>query len=94
MKKMLLGRTYKDRLHGIQGIATHEIRYITGCNRVCLEKLDKDGCIQEFYFDVNMVDLMPQVVATNVEVTPKGVPCTSVQPNGRLTRATNNLCAH
>lgn len=46
-----LGKRYKDDLHGIEGVATCYSRYLTGCDRVCLEYV-KEGEIHELWFDV------------------------------------------
>ena len=51
-----LGRTYTDSLHGISGIATVYSQYITGCNRVCLERVGEDGLIIEYWVDTTRLD--------------------------------------
>jgi len=47
-----LGSRYKDRLHGIEGIATARTKYLEGCDRICLENIDKDETIREYWFDI------------------------------------------
>ena len=48
--KVKLGKTYKDTIHGIEGVATARSEYLTGCNRVCLEFV-KEGEIKTWWFD-------------------------------------------
>ena len=45
-----LGRKYRDNVHGIEGIATASTAYLTGCTRVCLERVH-DGQILTDWFD-------------------------------------------
>lgn len=50
-----LGKKYKDSVHGIEGVATCHSRYITGCDRVCLEY--KSGSdIKEIWVDITRLE--------------------------------------
>jgi len=50
-----LGKKYKDKVTGIEGIATAVTEYEFGCRRIVLEKLGKDEnknqIIMEYTFD-------------------------------------------
>jgi hypothetical protein len=46
-----LGLTYTDAVHGIKGVATCYATHLTGCNRVALEWVDKDGQPKEMWID-------------------------------------------
>ena len=52
---IILGRKYKDKATGIEGVATAITEYQFGCRRVCIEKAGKDSdgnvCIMEYWFD-------------------------------------------
>ena len=50
-----LGTEYEDVITGFRGIATSYVRYITGCDQVCLDPgMDKDGNRgKTYYVDVN-----------------------------------------
>lgn len=50
-----LGKIYKEKIHGIQGVATSHTRYLTGCDRVCLEWL-KDGEVKYHYADISILE--------------------------------------
>jgi len=60
--KIRLGSVYRDKMHGIQGIATARTEYLTGCDRVALETV-KDGEIKTHYFDVSMVEFVKDIDA-------------------------------
>ena len=45
-----LGETYRDKIHGIKGVATAATEYLTGCTRILLEKI-KDDTIVEYWID-------------------------------------------
>ena len=53
--RIKLGHTYKDRIHGIVGIANCDCRYLTGCDRVELQYV-RDGEVKEIWSDATMVD--------------------------------------
>ena len=75
--KVELGARYKCVLHGHIGVAVSEVRFLTGCNRVCLERLDKDGEVKEFWKDVTMVE---KVEAEKVEPKQEDNPPGGPQP--------------
>ena len=47
---VLLGGTYRDRVTGIEGVATARTDYLTACTRVLLEVV-KDGEVKDCWFD-------------------------------------------
>jgi len=53
--KLELGKVYRDSVHGWEGIATSRTEFLTGCDRVCLERM-QDGEIKESYFDVTRIE--------------------------------------
>ncbi len=55
LTKIILGNKYTETTHGRTGKATAICQYITGCARVCLEWLDKDGKVDEVWIDVTQV---------------------------------------
>ena len=50
-KKIKLGEAYTDSITGFTGIAVSMHTYLYGCVRYTLERLDKDGKIQDEWFD-------------------------------------------
>lgn len=43
-----LGRKYKDKITGFEGVATGYVRYLTGCNQVLLAPaVDSTGALRE-----------------------------------------------
>lgn len=58
MAKIKLGKTYKDRVTGIQGVAICYTKHLTGCDSVGLQPpADKDGKVPESrYVDVTVLD--------------------------------------
>lgn len=48
-----LGNTYTDSVMGIEGKATCYAIHLTGCNRVCLERILPDGEVREYWVDEN-----------------------------------------
>lgn len=50
-----LGRQYRDRIHGIEGIAVSHIRYITGCDQVNLERV-VNGEVKNQWVDVTRLE--------------------------------------
>ena len=54
MKKIELGNSYTDKIHGFTGIATAITKYLIGCDRVCLETL-KDGVVTQTWFDIMLL---------------------------------------
>lgn len=55
-----LGRTYKDKVSGFEGIAVSITRYLHACERVCLQMVAKDGDIKESVFDAPQLELKAQ----------------------------------
>lgn len=46
-----MGERYTDSVHAREGVATCYAIHLTGCNRVCLEWVDKDGDVKEMWVD-------------------------------------------
>lgn len=46
-----LGEFYRDTVTGFVGVATARYEFINGCVRYQLERLDKEGSVQELVFD-------------------------------------------
>lgn len=55
MTKIKLGQKYKDTIHGIVGVATARIDYLTGCSQVKLEFV-VNGEIKEAWFDITLIE--------------------------------------
>lgn len=54
-----LGRTYKDKITGFEGVATGYVQYITGCNQALLaKKASDDGTLKNTWFDEQRLDVM------------------------------------
>ena len=64
-----LGKTYKDKITGFQGVATGHCQYITGCNQVLLaSRVKDDGSKGESsWFDEQRLDdvLVPAITLDN-----------------------------
>jgi len=54
--KIVLGKRYRESLHGREGIATCLCHYLTGCSRVSLEWLGTDGEVKEAWVDVTTIE--------------------------------------
>ena len=50
--KVQLGKKYKDIVHGIEGVAVTYCNYLTGCDRVSLDYIDKNGNLKSHFVDV------------------------------------------
>lgn len=48
---IILGEKYRDEQTGIEGTATAVYFYQHGCERVCLENVNRDGELKEYAFD-------------------------------------------
>ena len=48
---IVLGKRYRESITGIEGTATSVYFYLNGCERVCLEFINKDGDLKELVFD-------------------------------------------
>lgn len=58
--KIELGRTYRDKITGVTGVAICFVEYLTGCDRVGIQQpMNKSGIVPEpTYFDTNILDLV------------------------------------
>ncbi len=61
-----LGELYRDTVHGRKGIAVAQCRYLSGCDHVGLERLDKDGKLEEFWIDILVAELAVDEPAESV----------------------------
>lgn len=59
MEKVTLGSRYKDKIHGIKGVATARTEYLTGCTRVALEYVE-GGKIEVVWFDEPQLELVEE----------------------------------
>jgi len=53
-EELELGKKYKDLVHGYEGVATQHCRYITGCDRVFLENIEKNEAVG-IWFDITQI---------------------------------------
>jgi hypothetical protein len=65
-----LGKNYRDRVTGFEGMATGHVRYMTGCNQVLLApRVGKDGKVPDSqWFDeqrLEVADKKPALVLDN-----------------------------
>lgn len=52
-----LGKTYRDKITGYQGVATGYVRYITECDQVLLAgKVGADGTVTTLWTDIQRVE--------------------------------------
>lgn len=52
-----LGEKYEDKVTGFKGVATARTEYMNGCVRIMIEApMNKDGKLEEFWFDEQRVD--------------------------------------
>lgn len=63
-----LGKTYRDKIHQFEGVATIITRYIDSCDRVCLETMEKSE-IKETWFDIYRLE---KVNVADSEARPGG----------------------
>ena len=57
-----LGRTYKDRITGFEGVVTGRVEYISGCNQLLLSaKVGKDSTTKTMWVDEQRVELVSDV---------------------------------
>ena len=69
--KVKLGNKYTENVHGRVGKATALCDYLTGCTRVCLEWLDKDGKVEDVWVDVTQIkEIAPVRVSGGPQKTP------------------------
>lgn len=59
----VLGRTYRDLITGFKGVAIAHVRYLTGCDQVCLHPgLKPDGSVADaLYVDYLRLMEVPEV---------------------------------
>ncbi len=60
-----LGKKYKDRISGFEGVAVGYVEYLTGCHQVLLSRaVNDDGSINTTWFDIDRVEELsePKVV--------------------------------
>lgn len=69
-----LGCTYKEIVHGLQGVATGVVRYLTGCDQVLIARV-KDDEVKSDWYDVTrlgLVDTVSRVEIPEATVAPGG----------------------
>ncbi|MDR3389884.1 MAG: hypothetical protein P4L92_22840 [Rudaea sp.] len=61
-----LGRVYKDKVTGFEGVATGYVQYLTGCNQALLApKVGSDGASREAHWlDEQRLDAVGDTVIT------------------------------
>jgi len=52
---IVLGQKYRDKIHGFEGVATAQSRYLHGCDRVYLERI-KDTEVKGHWFDIPQIE--------------------------------------
>jgi hypothetical protein len=82
-----LGKTYKDKVSGFEGIAIHRTEFLYACERVCLQTQAKDGDVKECVFDAPQLEL--QLRKKSVVVEPEKLRRTGGTRPG-ATRARSN----
>ena len=71
-----LGKKYRDKVTGFEGVAVSEHLYLQGCTRVTLEKLSEseDKIIDLTFDEPNLTDMGMTVVKPEVGFVPTGGP--------------------
>ncbi len=69
-----LGKRYRDKVHGTEGVATMRTEFLTACARVTLE-YQKDGEVKSNSFDEPMLDLV-------LDAAPAPPPAAGSKPGG------------
>lgn len=64
---VVLGKTYRDKVTGFEGIATHKTQFLYACERVCLQAQAKEGEIKEGVFDEPQLELVAKGKVVKVE---------------------------
>lgn len=62
-----LGKTYRDKVTGFEGIAVHRTEFLYACERVCLQAQAKDGEIKDGHFDAPQLEVLPRKKTVTVE---------------------------
>ena len=75
-----LGRTYKDKVSGFEGIAVHRTEFLYACERVCLQAQAKGGDIKEAHFDAPQLELQPRKKSVVVEAPKASAKTGGVRP--------------
>ena len=68
-----LGSKYRDKVHGLEGVAVYRTECLSGCTRVCLEFL-KEGEIKEHWFDEPLLELAEEKKVEPIEKDDRGGP--------------------
>lgn len=56
-KGVTLGKKYRDKTHGFEGIATQHTRYLSGCDRVFLEVCNHQKAeLHGVWFDITELE--------------------------------------
>lgn len=55
-QSIMLGKKYRDNVHGFEGIATAKVEYLHGCSRVLLERLNENQELKELWFDEPQIE--------------------------------------
>lgn len=58
MKTITLGKKYKDKVTGFQGVATGFVQYLTGCNQALIQpSCSSEGALRDSsWFDVQRLE--------------------------------------
>lgn len=63
-----LGKIYKDSIHNIEGVVSVYCHHMTGCDRVCIERVI-NGKVEEYWVDVTRLEA---VKLTEEQASPGG----------------------
>lgn len=77
-----LGDKLKDIVTKIEGVCIGKTKWITGCDHVHLQFLDKDGKLQQESFDVTRVEYVDSKVHDKLAATEKKEVKTPKKPGG------------
>ena len=59
MAKIRLGNRYRETLNGIEGVAMSIEKHLTGCDRVTIRTMDKEGKECSLTYDTTRLKLIP-----------------------------------
>lgn len=71
--EIVLGKTYRDTIFGIEGIATAHCKYITGCDHIRLDRL-KDEKVESEWFDIARLEVVKKKVVSLKKTSKVGGP--------------------
>ena len=73
---VVLGKIYKEKVSGFEGVATGKTEYLWGCVRILVtaEKLDKEGNVKELWFDEPQLELVGKKIVKRAATTSTGGP--------------------